>query len=372
MKSTMNPAERPPISPDAHSLVHVLDALPFGVAVVGDDGRVARASREFDALCGPDTVGRPVTELLRPTSDAAELDLAANADDTLVRLGDGRHAALSVRALEPGALVVCVRAIDPAGVPRVPAPVGTLHVRTLGRCHLERGGGVSLDGAWLEQRAGQLLRLLIATRGQVLTTDRIADLLWPDGDAGSTTTVRYVVHTLRERLEPARKGRGASAYVVSHRGGYRLHPDLVVVDADAFERDVRDGLAAHSAGGGTLATRLLERAVGRYHGDFLIEDPYADWATAERERLRELLGRALRALAEQADAAGDLTAASDRLAHLAELEPLDVDVHRDLIELCLRRGRRGEATRRYDALRRRVESATGAGPGFALASLSGG
>jgi len=55
----------------------------------------------------------------------------------------------------------------------------------------------------------------------------------------------------------------------------------------------------------------------------------------------------------------------------AGLEPLDTHVQRELLEVCLRRGRRTEATRRFRALRVRTMRELGQGPGFDLADLAG-
>jgi DNA-binding SARP family transcriptional activator len=107
-----------------------------------------------------------------------------------------------------------------------------------------------------------------------------------------------------------------------------------------------------------------------YRGDFLAEEPYADWAQAERDRLRALAAEALRVLTPLHEHHGNLPAASATLERLIELEPFDVDVHRDLIELALRRGRRTEAVRRYSALRQRMLTTFGEDVSFTLADLT--
>jgi two-component system LytT family response regulator len=102
----------------------------------------------------------------------------------------------------------------------------------------------------------------------------------------------------------------------------------------------------------------------------MADEPYAEWALHERDRLRELASRVLRVLAELDRANGDVEAAYRHLRRLAELEPLDTDVQRELLEVCLRRGRRTEAARRYHALRVRTMRELGQEPGFSLADLA--
>ena len=104
---------------------------------------------------------------------------------------------------------------------------------------------------------------------------------------------------------------------------------------------------------------MLDEALRLYRGEFLADDPYADWAFSEREYLRALAGKDLAAMAQMALAGGRFVGATEHLLRLSQLEPFDSHVHQMLIEVCLRRGRRTEALRHYDALRARLHRAFG-------------
>src|SRR5207244_12172812 len=125
----------------------------------------------------------------------------------------------------------------------------------------------------------------------------------------------------------------------------------VGVDADDFEREAKAGLIAVAAHERSVATEHLHRALDLYSGDFLIDERFEDFATAERERLRELVMKVLRILARVSDNSDEVAGYLERLA---EMEPLDVDIHRDLIALWLGLGRRGRALRHYRALQLRL------------------
>jgi DNA-binding SARP family transcriptional activator len=244
-----------------------------------------------------------------------------------------------------------------------------LHVTTLGGFKVEGCDG-PIEGEWLEQRPGQLLKYLVCERGRTVPNDRIAEALWPDaGRAEGRNSLRYNVHALRERLEPDRARRSPSSFVAARRGAYALDLSQVRVDVDDFEREARVGLAAFVQDLPESAADHLDRALALYGEGFLPEDPYEEWVLDERERLHELAGRVLRAQVRIQLRLEDVDAAVSHARRLAEMEPFDTDVQRLLIDLCLRRGRRSEAFRRYTVLRKRMLQSFGQEPDFELAEL---
>jgi DNA-binding SARP family transcriptional activator len=247
--------------------------------------------------------------------------------------------------------------------------INGLRIYTLGRTRAETAGA-ELGHAWLDQRPGQLLQYLVCNRHRLAASDQIAEALWPDTSPWSSNSLRHQVHVLRDRLEPNRPTGGQSSYVATHRGGYRLDA-RVWIDADEFEAQAQKGLAMFARGEEGSASSLLERALSLYKGDFFAESPYAEWALDERDRLRELAGRGLSALIHVRRVEGDLDAAAAYARRLAEMEPYDMDVQRDFLEICLKQGRRSAAIRRYSLLRTRMRREFGHGPDFALSDLNG-
>ena len=239
----------------------------------------------------------------------------------------------------------------------------------LGTTRLELGDH-SLSGEWLDHRPGQVLKYLVTARGRTVSLDELLDVFWPRPGRSGATNVRQAVHALRDRLEPDRPRRAPSRFVVGRRGGYELAADAVWVDADAFAAAAEAGLAALAAGDAETAEPALAEAARLFEGEYLADEPDADWALAERARLRALAVRVLRALGRLRVRRSDLEAASEALQRLAELEPLDLDAQRALLTLLVHRGRRSEAARRYELVRRRYRRAFGEEPGFGLAELA--
>lgn len=226
----------------------------------------------------------------------------------------------------------------------------TLEISVLRRMRVVSPNG-PLGGSWIDQRPGQLLRYLVCRRAELVHPEEIAHALWPSSGASGVNTVRYYLHSLRSQLEPGRPKRAESSFISTRGGGYQLDLDRVKVDADAFEAGVASGQEAMARGDEAGAARELAAAVDLYRADLMPEERFAEWALRERQRLRRLAHVALSGLLELKLEAGDLDGAAAYLERLADFDPLDADVQRRLIELCVQRGRRSEAARHYESYR---------------------
>jgi DNA-binding SARP family transcriptional activator len=283
----------------------------------------------------------------------------------------GKHVAVSTTAFGGGpkrTVLFELRQAQSATARFVrPIDADLLHIQTFGET-VVRVGSAELRGGWLDQRPGRLLKLLVARRYTPVHGDVIAESLWPSGRAGTSNTVRHFVHTLREKLEPTRARYQASSFVLARNGGYVLNSDRVRVDADEFESEVKAGLFAFGQNRRAEAGERLRKAMELYCGDFLAEERFEDWAIGERERLRDLATKPLRLLSAMSE---DPDAAAAFLERLAEMEPLDVDIHRELMQTWLLQGRRGRAIRHYRVLQSRLMRELGERLSFDLADLTG-
>jgi DNA-binding SARP family transcriptional activator len=243
-----------------------------------------------------------------------------------------------------------------------------LTIKALGRIRVDSREG-PLGGNWLQQRPGHILKYLICERDRVVQAEEIADALWPRSGREALSSVRHFIHGLRDKLEPDRSGRGGSTFIVTVRGGYAINRRHVRIDADAFAEAIRAGLGASDRGEGDVAYELLEFAMTLYRGDLLEDEPYAEWVMPERDRLRSMATDALRALSQLALAKADHPTAARHLERLAEFEPFDSDIHRELLRVMIAAGRRSEALRRYSTFRARLAKEFKTEPGFSLADL---
>jgi DNA-binding SARP family transcriptional activator len=246
-----------------------------------------------------------------------------------------------------------------------------LTIKALGRIRVDSSEG-PLGGSWLQQRPGQILKYLVCERDRVVQAEEIAEALWPSSGRQALSSVRHFIHALRDKLEPGRPPRAESTFVVTVRGGYAINRRRVRIDADTYCEAVRDGLAAADRDDAERAEELLELAISLYRGDLLEDEPYAEWAMPERDRLRAMATDSLRALTHIALERGDHATAVKHLDRLAEFEPFDSDIHKELLRVLLVAGRRSEARRRFSTFSARLSKEFSASPGFALSDLAAG
>ena len=243
-----------------------------------------------------------------------------------------------------------------------------LRIRALGRTQVESLDD-SFDGEWLRQRPGQILKYLVCERDRTVLVDEIAEAIWPDAGRRAVNNTRFAIHRLRAKLEPRRPAHGPTAFVVSRGSGYALDRDRIWIDADEFERAIDEGRAAIARLDPNAATQHFERANRLYGGAFLSDEPYAHWAIDERNRLAGLAISGLRVLTALARERGDDSAAIHHLQRLADLDPLDSVVHRELIQALVNAGMRSDAKRRFDSFAHRLRRELGEEPDFDMRTL---
>jgi DNA-binding SARP family transcriptional activator len=379
------PDERPAETKEG-LLSDVFELFPYGIAVSGRSGSIIAWNRALQEILGVDgggIAGASCCELFGcwrpggPLESACLTEAAIRAGSRLpeVRLSlpsSGSTAWVTAAPLYANASRVVLQVRPSADGQRRPGPADArgafpqVRLYTLGQTRVETPEG-PVAGKWLEQRAGQLLKFLACERHRVVATDEIAEAVWPNPRAATPSTVRYFVHELREKLEPRRRRHTRSAVVQARRGGYTLDDQRVWVDADEFEARVSSGLAAFAHGEAGTAIDHLDRALSLYRGDFLADAPYAEWALSERERLRELAEKPLTLLFELRK--DDLGAAAGYLERLAEMEPLDQHIQRQLLLVWMTQGRRSRVARHYHAFRLRLLREFGEEPNFSLSDL---
>jgi len=187
----------------------------------------------------------------------------------------------------------------------------------------------------LPKKARALLAYLAAQNGQVVSRERLADLLWPyQGSEQARHSLRNCLLELRKAL-----GRQAASHLVADFANCRIRD--ASIDLEEFDRLSR---SQHNC--------ELEAAAELYRGDFLADfyiasEPFQEWLAAERERTLGVVCNVLQRLSRQQDAANQYEAAIQCARRLVLLDPLSEAGQRALMRAYSRAGRRGEALRQY-------------------------
>ncbi|MCC8243108.1 BTAD domain-containing putative transcriptional regulator [Saccharothrix luteola] len=213
-------------------------------------------------------------------------------------------------------------------------------IRTLGGFQVLIRGTAVPATAWQSKKARDLVKILVARQGRPATREALMALLWPD-EPPERVANRFSValSTARLVLDPDRCDRHG---IVADTDQVRLDPAVVDVDVLRFHADAKAGLAGRSPA-------LLASAETAYTGDFLEEDPYADWAAELREDTRLTYLQVASALAGHVAAAGDHVATARYCLRVLELDGYDETAHLTLVRALTASGSHGEARRRYRA-----------------------
>jgi DNA-binding SARP family transcriptional activator len=202
--------------------------------------------------------------------------------------------------------------------------------------------------------SAQRLVAFLALRGRPLHRLHVAGTLWTEA---SEDHANACLRTALWRLKRLR---------------------VTMVAATSTHLALSDTVAVDARDAGTRATEILhggDRGEGAVHplseAGELLPDWYDDWVLIERERLRQLVLRALERLSSEARAAGRFADAAEAgLAAVAQ-EPLRESAHRFVVEAHLADGNPGEAMRQYRLFARLLAGQLGLEPSPLMRALLG-
>ena len=235
-----------------------------------------------------------------------------------------------------------------------------VRVKLLGPFQMEMGGQSLSSG--VPQQVRTVLQYLISQGRRPTPKDAILDLLWPEVDpAVAYKRLRVVMHTLRRCLPPGSLGR--YELVVTSGNNFMLNPQVKLwLDVAEFERCWQQGWRMQRAGRIAEALDWYEQAQSLYEGDFLEDEPYADWTLLRREALRDAYASTLTALATMSLEAQDYNGCIVWSLKLLAQDDCREDAYRMLILSHRRLGQTSRADYWYAHCGRTLQRELGIGP----------
>jgi DNA-binding SARP family transcriptional activator len=201
-------------------------------------------------------------------------------------------------------------------------PAGVLAVRMLGAFDLTINGQRVTD--WRGQRTQSLMQFLTAHRQRSVPRDELIAAVWPDVDEDNGRhRLHQAVYELRRILHAIDPDRSP---VVCINGGYRVDHEVPIwVDVEEFDDLASAASRSFAARQYDEAIESGQQALNLYRGDFLSQATGADWATAERNRLRARFVQLSIHLGELLASRGDDAAALAVVDPVLSMEPWNED-----------------------------------------------
>lgn len=215
----------------------------------------------------------------------------------------------------------------------------------LGPFRLFRAGR-TLDSWAGSAKTGRVLCYLFAQRGRTVHREVLIDLFWQDADPQQAR--RNLNQTIYIIRKATRTHRDSPEYVLYQNDCYAINAHLGLwCDVDQFESRIGSGRSAERQKETTHAIAAYEQAIALYSGDYLEDQLYADWAAAERDRLRLLYLDGLNHLADLRLAHHEVEAALELTESVLRREPCDEVALRRALRCHALAGNRALVVQRY-------------------------
>ncbi|HZI73114.1 MAG TPA: BTAD domain-containing putative transcriptional regulator, partial [Gemmatimonadales bacterium] len=226
--------------------------------------------------------------------------------------------------------------------------------------HLDLAGrslGPSFPG-----QARTVLEYLVSHRKRPVHRDALLDLLWPDADPSiACSRLRVVMHTLRKSLPSLHPD--SQDLVVMMGNVFMVNPVFELrVDVEEFERHWLNGWRLSRLGKTEQALAEYEQAEALYLGDYLEDEPYADWTLLRREALRDAYTSILTTLATMSLEACDYTGAIIWAQRLLAIDNYREDAYQLLMTAHQRVGQPNRAIHWYRLCARMLQQELGIDP----------
>jgi two-component SAPR family response regulator len=208
-------------------------------------------------------------------------------------------------------------------------------------------------GHWRAGKARNLFQYLSLNHGKVIGRERLYEVLWPDGERPTTSSLKVAAHAVRRALRDAAGGAGQSVGIDCRDGGYVLFASDLWLDIEEFDARIGHGRAAEEHGTPADARAWYERALTLYPGDFLTTET-ADWAVEQREYSRALALHALGYLRADAMRRHDHPEVITCCRRILEIDPYHEEMYQTLMVVHGRRGELGQVRNWHQMCLRRL------------------
>ncbi|MFI5624362.1 AfsR/SARP family transcriptional regulator [Nocardioides sp. NPDC051685] len=213
-----------------------------------------------------------------------------------------------------------------------------------------------------------LLAVLLLARGRIVPASALIDRLWADSSlpADPLNALQLRVSKLRRVFKTV-----GLDLVQRDGGGYRAAIDPTTIDAEAFERRIREVRASVAGAGSPTGEdlRTYDRALGLWRGEALADFATEPWAVPESVRLEDLRRTAYAERAQIALSLGRHAEVVTDLEPLLRTDPTHEAMAGLLMVALYRAGRQADALEVFTRTRTTLDADLGLEPSTSLRSL---
>ncbi len=247
--------------------------------------------------------------------------------------------------------------VEPTAAPRGPAaragvPVQAKYARINCLGPLEifvEGEAIRFAEIARKRKLLKLFKLLLVHYGRGLHREAAIEALWPElSEANAYNNLHALCFRLRKFF------RKPEVIVLTEEQLY-LEPELVETDFALFETALDQGLAAYNKKDFERAVATIEGAVSLYRGPFFEFDPYFEPAAAARDSLSIKYRKTLQALCEIYYGRGDFAQVLEYSRIAIDMDDLDEGSWRFLFRGLHLTGRKNEALKKFEELKKRLK-----------------
>ena len=209
-------------------------------------------------------------------------------------------------------------------------------------------------------RRKAVLAVLGLSAGEVVSTDRLIDVVW--GDKAPATAA----NALQSNVSYLRSVLGSRTAIAARAHGYVLDIGAEATDLQVAERLIREGKESIDP---SRSASYLRAALALWRGQPLVDVAGLTWLDGQAERIGNLRIEAVQALVDARLAFGEHAQLLPELERLTRQHPFHEHIHAQLMLALYRSGRQADALTTYRRLRGSLSEELGIDPSPHLRDL---
>ena len=243
----------------------------------------------------------------------------------------------------------------------------TLVIETLGNFSVRVGDKILSDDSPREGQVWRLFKYIITNRAASVPTEKLIDLLWPDGSIDNPIKALYtLVYRLRSILNEHFNSK--QEFIIFQHNSYIWNKNAAFwLDAEEFERLFQQANEPNL--NNKTRIELFHKAFKLYGGDYLAESYSEGWVFSTTNYYKRLYTSIIMKLSELCAAENDYSSIVNYCEKAIEFDPFDENLHATLINALVSLGLLSQALAHYDYIAAILKKELGVRPGETLQTL---